>query len=41
MAFEEAQAYIRQRLRDGPVDGNSAAEFEDSIQNRRAEESGG
>lgn len=41
MSFEEERAYIRQRLRDEPVDANSAAELEDSVQNRSAVESGG
>lgn len=41
MTFEEKRAYIRQRLRDEPVDGNSAAELVDSVQNRSAVERGG
>ncbi len=41
MTFEEEQAYIRRRLRDEPVDGNSAAELEDAVQNRSVVESGG
>lgn len=39
MTFEEERAYIKQCLSDEPVDGNSAAELEDSLQNRSAVES--
>ena len=41
MTFEEAQACIRRRFRDGPADGNAAAELEDAVQNRSTVESGG
>lgn len=41
MTFEEEQAYIRPCLSDEPVDGNSAAELEDFVQNRSELESGG
>ena len=41
MTFEEERAYIRQRLRDEPVDGNSSAELEGSVQSRSAVDSGG